>query len=69
MIYIHKKTGKQYRWLAAAVDCTNGRGSHMVVVYCPDDCENTIYVRDEKEFFEKFEAPTVSVAVIARAKP
>lgn len=56
-----KMTAKRYRWLAAAVDCTNGRESTSVAVYCPDDCENTIFVRDADEFFEKFDEETVAV--------
>lgn len=55
MIYIHKKTGRRYRWLAMAVNCTNGDERTLMAVYCPDDDEHTIYVREESEFFEKFE--------------
>lgn len=54
MLYLHKKTGKRYRFLASAVDCTNARAGNSVVVYCPDDDEHTIYVRDSSEFAEKF---------------
>ena len=53
--YRHKKTGKTYFWLAAAVDCTNSRDGTLVVVYCPDDDEHTIYTREDSEFHEKFE--------------
>ena len=41
--------------LANATDCTNERDGLGVVVYGPYDDGNTIFVRDEKEFFEKFE--------------
>lgn len=50
------KTGKRYRLLAAAVDCTNERDGLPVVVYCPDDKGHTIYVREASEFYEKFTA-------------
>jgi len=55
VLYIHKKTGKIYRHLAIATDCTNSRDGIPVVVYCPDDDEHTIYVREANEFEEKFE--------------
>lgn len=55
MKYIHKKTGNVYRHLAVAVDATNARENlpveqRLMVVYCPDDDEHTIYVRDQAEF-------------------
>lgn len=52
--YRHKQTGIIYRWLAYGIDCTNERGL-PVIIYCPDDNEHTVYVREEKEFYEKFE--------------
>ena len=54
MKYRNKKTGGIYRKLAMAIDCTNNRNT-MVVVYCPDDNEHSIYVREEAEFEQKFE--------------
>lgn len=53
--YIHKKTGKRYLMLAHGIDCTNSRDGVPVVIYCPDDDENTIFVRERDEFYEKFE--------------
>lgn len=50
----HNKTGKIYRLLAHAIDSTNSRDGMAYIVYCPDDDENTIYVRDKREFFDKF---------------
>jgi hypothetical protein len=41
-----------YRYLAVAVDETNDR---LMVVYCPDDDKNAIYVRQEDEFYRDFE--------------
>lgn len=56
MIWIHKKTGKRYRLLARATDCTNSRDGLAVAVYCRDDDEkHDVYVRDYVEFYDKFE--------------
>jgi len=54
LYYKHLKTGAIYRYLATGVDCTNIREGALVVIYCPDDDEHTIYVREESEFYEKF---------------
>ena len=54
MRYIHKKTGKVYRHLAIAIDATNNRDGTTVVVYCPDDNEHSIFVREQTEFYDKF---------------
>lgn len=54
-MYKNKKTGKTYKLLAYAIDATNERDGLPVIVYCPDDNGNSIYVREEKEFFSKFE--------------
>ena len=52
---INHKTSKIYLILAVgAIDCTNERDGTSVVIYCPDNDENTLYVREEVEFFEKF---------------
>ena len=51
----NKKTGNIYRLLAFAIDSTNQRDGLKVVVYCPDNNEHSIFVREEKEFFNKFE--------------
>jgi hypothetical protein len=55
MYYRNIKTGNIYRHLAIAVDATNERDGLLVVVYCPDDDEHTIYVREQEEFYTKFE--------------
>jgi hypothetical protein len=55
MKYRNLKTGNIYRHLAVAVDATNERDGLLVVVYCPDDNEHTIYVREQEEFYTKFE--------------
>jgi Pyruvate/2-oxoacid:ferredoxin oxidoreductase delta subunit len=54
MKFKHNKTGNIYRLLAHAIDCTNSRDGTACIVYCPDDAENTIYVREDQEFFDKF---------------
>lgn len=55
MLYRNKKTGKIYRHLAVGVDTTNERDGLFVVIYCPDDNEHSIYVRERDEFYRKFE--------------
>ena len=55
MKFKNKKTGGIYRLLAHAIDSTNQRDGLTVIVYCPDDNEHSIFVREEKEFFSKFE--------------
>jgi len=55
MLYRNKKTKKIYRWLANGIDTTNDRDGLEVVVYCPNDNEHTVFVREAKEFDEKFE--------------
>ena len=51
----HNKTGNIYLILkVGAIDCTNERDGTRVVVYAPADNENTIYIREEAEFFDKF---------------
>lgn len=55
IIYRHKRTARRYRWLAAGIDCTNSRDGLTVVIYCPDDDEHTLFVRDQAEFYAKFE--------------
>ena len=51
----NKKNQKIYIYLADGIDCTNSRDGTKVVIYHPNNDENTIYVRDRKEFFDKFE--------------
>ena len=55
MRYKNKKTGNTYIRLANGIDATNSRNGLAVMVYCPEDNGNSIFVRDEKEFYEKFE--------------
>jgi len=55
MLYRNKKTGDIYRFLAFGIDTTNARDGMPVMIYCPDDNEHTIYVREAEEFEEKFD--------------
>lgn len=50
----NNKTGNIYRLLGYALDCTNERDSTRCVVYCPEQGDNTVYVREWQEFFNKF---------------
>lgn len=52
--YRHKKTGHIYLHLAVATDATSDQW-RVVVVYCPDDNEYSIYVREQGEFEAEFE--------------
>lgn len=52
--FIHHKSGRRYLLLAFAIDCTNARNGKEVAIYCPDDNEHTIYVRELDEFNAKF---------------
>jgi hypothetical protein len=57
MIAIHKKTGMRYIILEREViNKTNEQNGQRMVMYCPEGCEEpTIFVREEKEFLEKFD--------------
>lgn len=51
---VHKKTGKKYWVLDAALNCTNKDDNMPMVVYTSGDL---VFVREEHEFFQKFEVP------------
>lgn len=48
----HKKTGKIYTVTGIGVNCSNKNDGEIIVIY--ERCGIT-YVREEKEFHEKFE--------------
>ena len=52
----HLKTGVIYKMLYEAHECTNSRESLKYVVYVEADDEEhyDVFVRESKEFFEKF---------------
>jgi len=54
MKYKHNKTGNIYRHLAHGIDCTNSRDGTPVIVYCPENKENTVFTIETKEFNQKF---------------
>ena len=51
----NKKTGDIHILLAYAIDTTNERNSLPVIIYCPDDDGNIVYVMESSEFMEGFE--------------
>lgn len=67
MLYRHLKTGNLYRLLTVAVDCTNALNGRSVAIYCPDDNEHSIYVRELEEFESRF--VPVQVPADAGVKP
>lgn len=50
MLYRNVETNKIYLHLATGVDLTKGREDALVVIYCPDDEEHTVFVKEQKEF-------------------
>jgi len=56
---MNKKKGGLYKLLYHAVDCTNDRDGLSVIIYesmnQENDAASYIYVREEQEFFKKFE--------------
>ena len=55
MNYKNIKNGNIYKILFHAIDCTNIRDGTKVIVYCPLQNESLICVREETEFYSKFE--------------
>jgi hypothetical protein len=55
MYYKNIKNGNIYKILSHAIDCTNNRDGTKVIVYCPLNNELLICVREETEFYIKFE--------------
>lgn len=51
----NKKSGDIYIFLVMGTDCTNTRDGLPVVIYYPENQQGRIFVREEKEFYEKFE--------------
>jgi hypothetical protein len=52
--YKNRKNGEIYWLLAHATDQTDNFGGRGMIVYCPADQGNTIHVREESEFHQKF---------------
>jgi hypothetical protein len=55
MKYRNKKTNKIYRHLAIGEDLTPGRENTLVIIYCPDDEEHTVFVCEQERFDEDHE--------------
>ena len=51
-LYKHIATGGHYLRLATGYDKTHDK---QVIIYCPDNEENVIYVRSMEDWLEKFE--------------
>ena len=51
----NKKTCDTHILLACAIDTTNERTGLPVIIYCPDDDGNIVYVMEASEFLEEFE--------------
>jgi hypothetical protein len=54
-IWRNKKTGELYRIYDKAIDCTNERDGINVIIYGLKSNDNQTFVREESEFYEKFE--------------
>lgn len=54
MLWRNNKNQNLYKILHYATDCTNSRDGAKVVVYCPVDRLEQVFVRDEAEFMLKF---------------
>lgn len=57
--YTHKKTGKLYLVIFSVLNCTNSNDGQKMIVYrearLKTRKEDRYFVREEKEFLEKFE--------------
>lgn len=51
-LWVHKKTGTLYMKMYDAIDVTNSRDGIKVVVYANE--QDMVFVREKKEFEEKF---------------
>ena len=57
MLFRHAKTGKIYVVIHAdAIDTTNANDGALVVVYRQEGTNNPVFVRNHREFHEKFVA-------------
>jgi len=54
MLWRNNKNQNLYKILHHATDCTNSRDGTKMVVYCPVDRLEQVFVRDEAEFMVKF---------------
>ena len=54
MLWRNNKNLNLYKILYIATDCTNSRDGTKMVVYCPTDRPEQVFVRDAAEFMVKF---------------
>jgi len=54
-IWRNKKTGELYQIYDKAIDVTNERDGLKVIIYGLKSSDNQTFVREESEFYEKFE--------------
>lgn len=60
--WVHKKTGNLYTLDDFAIDATNSTEGRIMVIYHRAGIRDIdLYVRELKEFLEKFECPTERV--------
>ena len=52
--YSHNKTNKVYAVMGKAVNCTNSQEGQTMVMYMAGDFQGPMFVREIKEFVEKF---------------
>lgn len=53
--YRNIKNGNVYVFVSFGIDCTNERDGTKVVIYYPESNTDFLCVREENEFFIKFE--------------
>ena len=49
----HKRTGAIACWLGSAINKSNNNKN--MVIYCPDDDDNSVFAMDEIDFLLRFE--------------
>ena len=55
MIYKNKKNEKVYRIIGRVINATNAQDGQVMFLYEQTENRGKLFVREEKEFFEKFE--------------
>lgn len=53
-LWINNKNGREYQVIKEAIDCTNERDGLIVVVYICKEAKGKLFVREKKEFLNKF---------------
>lgn len=55
MIWRNKKKGTLYKVVGKCINCTNAQDGQLMIMYESLGDDNLTFVREEKEFIEKFE--------------